>query len=259
MKYNKTYKILFLLLLTMLIRSYKSVAKSEIQVEEIMKIPKVEVGDFFTQANLFFDTYIKNGLVDYESIRKNPTLLNTILKQASTFKVLKSESKKYQAFYINSYNLYVIKGLIDNHPITSPLSKKGFFDEIKYLIGGKEVTLNHIEHELLRKQFNDPRFHFVLVCGALGCPPLINKAYLPSTLESQLQKQTVLALNGDYFIKVNTKKKKVEGSEILKWYKEDFTMNGTTEIDFINRYRKVKIPANFKLVYFPYVWLINKQ
>ena len=58
---------------------------------------------------------------------------------------------------------------------------------------------------------------------------------------------------------MNAKKKRVQGSEILKWYKEDFTMNGTSEIDFINKYRDDKIPNNYKLSYFPYDWKLNKQ
>ena len=97
-----------------------------------------------------------------------------------------------------------------------------------------------------------------MVCGAIGCPPLINKAYFPNILEAQLETQTKIALNGS-FLKVNIKKKSVEGSEILKWYKEDFTMDGKTEIDFINKYRTEIIPKNFKLTYFTYNWNLNKQ
>ncbi len=97
-----------------------------------------------------------------------------------------------------------------------------------------------------------------MVCGAICCPPLINKAYFPNILEAQLETQTKIALNGS-FLKVNIKKKPVEGSEILKWYKEDFTMNGETEIDFINKYRTDQILNDFKLSYFSYNWNLNKQ
>ena len=110
----------------------------------------------------------------------------------------------------------------------------------------------------MRAQFSDVRFHFVLVCGAVGCPPLINKAYLPNTLEKQLETQTKTALNGS-FLKVNTKKKRVEASQIMEWYKEDFTMNGTSEIDFINKYRTEKLDQKYKLSYFAYNWTLNKQ
>ncbi len=213
---------------------------------------------FFTKADAFFKANVSNGKVNYAGIHKNQDKLNELLSLANTVKVSKSDTKNYQAFWINAYNVSVIKGIIDNYPIKSPLDKAGFFDKTTHKLGGKSITLNDIEHKLLRAQFKDARFHFVLVCGAIGCPPLINKAYLPSSLEAQLEKQTKIALNGT-FLKVNAKKKRVEGSEILKWYKEDFTMNGTSEIDFINKYRTEKIPSNFKLSYFTYNWNLNKQ
>ncbi|WP_299885266.1 DUF547 domain-containing protein [uncultured Lacinutrix sp.] len=214
---------------------------------------------FFKQSDAFFKTNVANGKVAYANIKKDTKALEDVLKIAEGIKVSKSDANNYQAFWINAYNLSVIKGIIDHYPTKSPLNHKGFFDGTKHSLGGKKITLNDIEHKLLRAQFKDARFHFVLVCGAIGCPPLINKAYLPSTLDAQLEKQTKLALNGNYFIKVNTKKKRIQGSEILKWYKEDFTMNGTTEIDFINKYRTEKVPAKSKLSYFPYNWNVNKQ
>lgn len=216
-----------------------------------------DVNTFFSKADTFFKSYVSDGKVAYSEIHSNQDGLNELLMLAKNVSVSKSDANNYQAFWINIYNLSVIKGIINNYPIKSPLDKAGFFDKIKYGVGGKNITLNDIEHKLLRGQFNDARFHFVLVCGALGCPPLINKAYLPNTLDAQLEKQTELAINGG-FIKVNVKKKRVQGSEILKWYKEDFVQNGS-EIDFINTYRTEKIPSNYKLSYFPYNWNINKQ
>ena len=214
---------------------------------------------FFKQADAFLKANVLNGKVAYDAIKKDTSTLDEVLKTAEGITVSKSDAKNYQAFWINAYNLSVIKGLIDNYPTNSPLDDKGFFDKTKHSLAGKSIVLNDIEHKLLRAQFKDPRFHFVLVCGAVGCPPLIGKAYLPSTLEAQLQKQARLAFNGEYFIKVNAKKKRVEGSKILEWYKEDFTMNGTTEIEYINTFRTEKIPTDYKLSYFDYNWKINKQ
>ncbi len=213
---------------------------------------------FFNKADTFFKEHVSNGKVAYSKINSNKEAFNDILKLAETISVSKNDAKNYQAFWINAYNLSVIKGIIDNYPTKSPLDHAGFFDKTTYNLGGKKITLNDIEHKLLRAQFNDARFHFVLVCGALGCPPLINKAYLPSTLDAQMDTQTKQALNGS-FLKVNTKKKRVQASQIMEWYKKDFTMKGKTEIDFINTYRTEKIPNNFKLSYFPYDWSVNKQ
>ena len=214
---------------------------------------------FIEKADNFFKENVSNGKVAYSNIKSNTAPLEEALKLAEGISVSKDDADNYQAFWINAYNLSVIKGIIDHYPTKSPLDHAGFFDKTKHSLGGKKITLNDIEHKLLRAQFNDARFHFVLVCGAIGCPPLINKAYKPSTLEAQLQKQAELALNGNYFIKVNAKKKRVEGSEILKWYKGDFTMNGMSEIEYINKFRTEKIPNNYKLSYFTYNWNVNKQ
>ncbi|WP_452229716.1 DUF547 domain-containing protein [Lacinutrix sp. MEBiC02404] len=214
---------------------------------------------FFTQADAFFKVNVVDGKVAYDAIKKDTKSLDAVLKIAEGITVSKTDATNYQAFWINAYNLSVIKGLVDNYPTKSPLEDSGFFDKTIYHLAGKKVTLNTIENKLLRAEFKDPRFHFVLVCGAVGCPPLISKAYLPKTLEAQLQKQTQFALNGDYFIKVNAKKKSVSGSKILEWYKEDFIANGQTEIEYINTIRTEKIPTDYKLTYFEYDWKINKQ
>ncbi|MEC3906811.1 DUF547 domain-containing protein [Tamlana sp. 2201CG12-4] len=217
-----------------------------------------DIDAFFSKTDAFFQEHVSDGKVAYSKIHNNQEKLNAILKLAKNISISKADSNAYQAFWINAYNLSVIKGIIDHYPTNSPLDNAGFFDKTTYSLAGKNITLNDIEHKLLRAQFNDARFHFVLVCGALGCPPLISKAYLPNTLNAQMDTQTKLALNGA-FLRVNTKKKRVEASQIMEWYKGDFTMKGKTEIDFINTYREEKIPDNFKLRYFPYDWKVNKQ
>ena len=217
-----------------------------------------DINSFFSKADAFFSTTVSNGKVAYSNINDDKTALDEVLKLAETITISKEDSGNYQAFWINVYNLSVIKGIIDNYPTKSPLDNAGFFDETKHNVGGKNITLNDIEHKLLRAQFKDARFHFVLVCGAIGCPPLISKAYLPNTLEIQLEKQTKIAINGA-FLKVDTKKKRVQASKIMEWYKEDFTINGKSEIDFINTYRTEKLEGKYKLNYFPYNWNLNKQ
>lgn len=212
---------------------------------------------FFNDTNAFLKEYVTNGRVNYKAIKKNPAQLEQILAATNSITVDKSDAATYQAYWINIYNLSVIKGIISKYPVKSPLDIKGFFDKTKHSVGGKKITLNDIEHKLLRGQFNDARFHFVLVCAGLGCPPIISEAYLPTTLDSQLDKQTRIALNSDDFIKVNSRKKRVQLSEIMKWYKEDFTQNGN-EIDFINQYREEKIAKKSKISYYPYNWNLNK-
>ncbi|WBU90189.1 DUF547 domain-containing protein [Cellulophaga omnivescoria] len=217
-----------------------------------------DANTFFTKANAFFNTNVKNGKVAYKSIKESPKDLNDLVAQMKTIKVYKSDVATYQAFWINAYNISVIKNVVENYPLKSPLDKAGFFDKIKHNVAGKELTLNDMEHEMLRAVFpKEARFHFVLVCAGLGCPPIINMAYIPNTLNNQLQKQTEIAINNPSFIMVN--KNKVKLSQIFEWYKGDFTQDGKSLIDFVNIYRKEKINAKAKVSFYPYDWTLNKQ
>ncbi|GMN06995.1 hypothetical protein MTsPCn5_23840 [Croceitalea sp. MTPC5] len=212
---------------------------------------------FFTDADTFFKTYVKNGKVDYQAIKADRTALDELIQTAQGISVSVDDQKTYQAFWINTYNLSVIKGIVDNYPIKSPLDKAGFFDKTKYDVGGKSITLNDIENKLLRAKFpKEARFHFVLVCAGLGCPPIINSAYLPNTLEAQLQKQTELSLNNPNFIRV--KGNKVQLSQLFEWYKGDFTQGGKSQVDFVNQYRKEKIDDGAKVGYYSYNWSLNE-
>ena len=210
---------------------------------------------FIAEANSFFKANVRNGLVDYKAIKNNPEKLNKLIALGKEVRVTTSSPKTYQAFWINAYNVNVINGIVANYPTKSPLDIKGFFDKTTRDVGGKNITLNDIENKLLRAKFpKEARFHFALVCAGLGCPPIINEAYTPGSLEKQLQRQTVLALNNPKFVRV--KGSKVQLSQIFEWYKGDFTQEGN-EIEYINKYRKEALPAKSKVSYYPYDWTLN--
>ena len=213
---------------------------------------------FFSSTDAFFSEYVSEGRVNYKKLKSNTSELDALLEMTNTISVSTSEAKQFQALWINIYNLNVIKGIVSHYPTKSPLDIAGFFDKTKYSVGGKKITLNDIEHKLLRANFKDPRFHFVLVCAGLGCPPIITEAYTPDKLENQLSRQTKLAINDSNFIRVDKKKKKVEISEIFKWYTEDFTTNGKSLLDYINQYRTTKISDKFKVSYYVYNWNLNE-
>lgn len=216
-----------------------------------------DLNSYFTSTDSFLKEHVKNGGVNYKAIKNNPDALASLLDNAKAISVTTSDAKNYQAFWINTYNLLVINGIVNNYPLKSPLDVAGFFDKKKHEVGGENITLNDIENKLLRANFSkDPRFHFVLVCAGLGCPPIIANAYKPSTLNSQLNTQTKKALNDDNFIRVN--KNKVKVSQIFEWYTGDFEQNGSDLVDFINTYRTEKLPDNSKVSYYPYDWTLNE-
>lgn len=212
--------------------------------------------EFLAKMDVFLKEYIKDGLVDYKAIQDKPENLDALVEIARQLSVSKDKADEYQAFWINGYNLMVIKGIVDKYPVTSPMDIGGFFDKEKRHIGGKQITLNDIENGLLRGNFpEEPRFHFVLVCGALGCPPIIAEAYMPATLDRQLDEQTKKAMDDPNFIRVN--KKKVKVSQIFEWYKKDFTQKGRSLAEYINTCRTEKLPEGAKVSYYEYDWTLN--
>ncbi len=211
---------------------------------------------FFQQADKILKQYVQDGNVDYKGIGKDAdfkALINTIA--ISYYHKLDEKTK--QAYLINAYNLLVINAVVKNGIRRSVQEKSSFFDAKKNVLNGTKVSLNFIEKTLLLKKYNDPRFHFVLVCGALDCPPITNFAYMPATLENQLETQTRAAMNDPQFIRVNKTAKRLSLSQIFSWYSSDFGASKKEVLDFINSYRTEAVPTNYASDYYDYDWGLN--
>lgn len=213
------------------------------------------VDSIIIKSDTFFKNYVNSGLVDYALVKENLSELNQLITEYDNSNSFSSNEKK--ALLINLYNLSAIKLLAENYPVSSPQAIAGFYDKkiIKY--NNSSLSLNDLENNILRKEFKDPCLHFVLVCGALGCPPITNFAYTPIKLEEQLNEQVKISLDNSEFIKVNANDKTVLLSEIFKWYEEDFLREHKSVINFINKYRTQIIDENYSTDYYPYDWKIN--
>jgi len=197
--------------------------------------------------------------VDYQSIKKNPEELDGLIRKMEKMNLYGQKKNTKICFWINAYNLTVIKSIVSNYPIESPKDVKGFFELTQHRITGKLLTINNIENLMLRNQYKDPRFHFVLVCGALGCPKLASFAYVPEKLEEQLDQQTRLSLNDHLFIRVKKEERAVYISEIFKWYRDDFVATGKNYKDYLNYYRLEQIPTSYAMNYYLYDWRLNEK
>lgn len=209
---------------------------------------------FFNDTHSFLQKNVKNGRVNYANLKSN-TQLKSLIKVIENANLTSADDATKQAFYINAYNLLVINNAAQKYPLQSVQDIAGFFDRKKNTVGGKKLTLNKLEKDYLLKPYKDARFHFVLVCGALGCPPITDFAYTPNNLEQQLEMQTKLALNDANFIKVNGNK--VELSQIFNWYTDDFGGNKKSVLNFINKYRTTTISNSTKVSYYKYDWNLN--
>ena len=151
---------------------------------------------------------------------------------------------------------YPVKSIKDIGPKTQIPFVNTTWD-IKFIRYGKDsVDLNFIEHGMLRKNYNDPRIHFALVCASTSCPILLNEAYNAEKLDDQLNKQAKVFLADKSRNDISSESPKL--SKLFDWYAMDFKTKKTTVIDFINKYSSIKIDKNAKVTYLNYSWDLNE-
>ncbi|UTW61126.1 DUF547 domain-containing protein [bacterium SCSIO 12741] len=209
------------------------------------------------EMDSFFKQSVTNGRVDYDQLHNHPEQLKALVKKLEPASQLPQDSTDQKAFWINAYNVLVIYEVIQNYPLSSVKDVQGFFERKNYVVAGNKLSLNDIENKILRKQWKDSRIHFVLVCGAIGCPPIIPEAYRSSQLDDQLTRQTQAALNDPKFIQVKDGEETVLFSSIFKWYKSDFLNESDGLISYLNTYRETAVPGHYKEEYYEYDWSLN--
>ena len=101
-----------------------------------------------------------------------------------------------------------------------------FFDVKEHILAGRTMSLNHIEHELIRKLFEEPRIHVALVCAARSCPAIRAEAYTGPRLDAQLADQSYLFVNDRRYVAVDAATGELLLSPILNWYGKDWKGEG---------------------------------
>lgn len=212
---------------------------------------------FYTSLTQLLQRHVRQGRVNYTSLRQDKEALRQLVKQVNTYDLSGATAAEKKAFYLNAYNLLVLHQVVGHYPLKSVMDVDGFFDRQTFLVAGEKLTLNELEKQKLLKPYQDARVHFALVCAAASCPPLLSKAYTPEEVEQQLQEQTESTLRSSQFIKVQPGQKRVLVSEIFKWYKDDFLREAPSILAYINRYRSAPLPSSYSLAYYPYNWQLN--
>lgn len=226
----------------------------------------------------------QQGRVDYSSLKADPVALEQFLASAADLPRTQFDTwtaSRRLAFLINLYNAATLKLIVDHYPVKSIKDIGGFFrgpwDQTFIKFFGSTVTLNHLEHDILRKQYQEPRIHMALVCAAKGCPPLRNEAYTAEKLDKQLEDQSFRYLAGAAGLRIDRSKNVVYVSSIFKWYGGDFREVYAPEHGFDGLNPTERAVANFcsrhlsaedadflekggyDIRYLDYDWSLNRQ
>lgn len=205
----------------------------------------------------------KNGMVDYQGFLKDKKQLQVYLDKLSANRPTSKWSKNEKmAFWINAYNAFTVKLILDNYPIKSIKDiKRGipFVNsvwDIAFIPMGKEkIDLNYIEHTILRKEFKDPRIHAAINCASFSCPLLRNEAYYASRLDEQLNDAMRKFVNDSQRNQLD--KSNIKISKIFSWFAGDFKLNGSSVVDYLNKYAKKRVQSNAKIDFLEYQWELN--
>lgn len=204
----------------------------------------------------------QNGLVNYNGFLADERDLNEYLDLLSDNPPNKNwEISEALAYWINAYNAFTIKLILDYYPVESIKTIGGKITmvnspwDIKFFkIGEMDFDLNTIEHEILRKKFDEPRIHFAINCASISCPDLRIEAYVGVEIDSQLKEQT------QSFLRNKSKNQLAENtlklSKIFDWFKSDFTKNRTL-VEFLNQYSEIKISTEASIEFVDYDWGLN--
>lgn len=184
-----------------------------------------------------------------------------------------TESQKL-AFLINLYNALTVKLVVDHYPTKSikNLGSRSFANPTAspwktkfFKLFGEDRHLDAIEHEMIRKWFNEPRIHFAVVCASVGCPALRNEAFVSEKLELQLSEAALVFLSDRSRNRIDVEAKKLEISAIFKWYGGDFVKKyGSLESFLAEGLTKdVKVQKSirakeFSVSYLDYDWSLNE-
>ncbi|MEN8799012.1 MAG: DUF547 domain-containing protein [Flavobacteriaceae bacterium] len=196
-----------------------------------------------------------SGNVNYSGFKEDDAQLLEYLSALAHGAPGENAAKEEKlVYYINLYNAATVKLILDNYPVRSIKDIKNPWDKKWIKVGDKLTSLGAIEHKILRK-LDEPRIHFAINCASYSCPKLQNRAFSLEKLETQLNKASIEFVNDRSKNQIG--ETAAEISQIFKWYKSDFTTNGSL-VGFINQYSHVPITAGVKVRYINYDWRLNE-
>lgn len=208
--------------------------------------------------------YVKDGLVDYRGIKSDPDDLSAYIE--STEKVTLEEFERWTegkrlAFLINLYNARTLDLVAGHYPVKSirdiGSGGMGPWDEPVVRLFGENISLNALEHGMIRKNYKEPRIHFALVCAAIGCPPLLDEPYAGERLDEQLEAQARKFLADTGKNSVDRENKIIRLSPIFEWYAEDFEAGAGSVPGFLKKYYGSLPLEEYNIVYTEYDWSLN--
>ena len=207
--------------------------------------------------------HVKHGIVDYPGLQKDTRLTNYLTRLDRVDPTGFVSRNEKLAFWINAYNAFAIKGILNRYSPTSHVGRYRYFIGQQFRVGGETINLYDLERQVLIAQFHEPLIHFAIVCASTSCPPLQPWAYDPGQLDRQLDLVAREFINDESRNRFDRRGKIASLSMIFKWFEKDFSMVAGSVLDYVARYvedpnlAKELMESGYRVEYLDYDWTLN--
>lgn len=229
-----------------------------------------EEADFHARWDALLSTYVVESAdgvnrFDYGGLKDNTEDAASLAAYIESYADADFDSlTKDQQFaaYANAYNALTIQHMIERYPVKSIRTGYivGPWKRVKMVIDGRELSLDAIEHDILREDWDEPRVHYAVNCASIGCPNLQDRAWRAETLDEDLTSAAIEYVNHPRGVSVRARGG-LQVSTIYKWFRDDFGGNEQGVIDHLLQYAEPElaeqIRANADIKKHDYDWALN--
>lgn len=226
-----------------------------------------------TEWNRFLEHYLQQGVdginrVRYSSVSTaDRQQLRHYIAALEEIPIRRYSPDEQLAYWINLYNAVTVEVVLQHYPVTSIRDidiSPGFFADGPWgkkllTIEEQALSLNDIEHRILRPLWQDPRLHYALNCASIGCPNLSNNAYHSGTIDSRLDQAAIAYINDPRGASI--KDGKLTVSSLYNWYRDDFGTSDGAVIDHLQHYASPELQdalsGTDRIAGYEYDWSLN--
>lgn len=235
--------------------------------EELSGIQRADASVDHSAFDALLSAYVRQGRVDYAGLKNKAQDLEAYLDTLADVEIGGLRRDERLALYINAYNAATLMLILEHYPgIKSirdiPEAKR--WQDPRWVIAGRQLSLDDIEHQVLRKRFGEPRIHFAIVCASIGCPPLRAEAFVADKIEKQLDDQARQFNRNQQYVRWAADTNTLYISTIYDWFAEDFEKAGGNVLQFIVHYAEPDVARQVQslhskpnIQYLDYDWSLN--
>jgi hypothetical protein len=180
--------------------------------------------------------HVKDGAVNYPGAASDARF-SAYLEQLDRVDPDALPDRRHRlAFWINAYNAFAIKGILDGYSPLTLIGQWRYFIGKQYRVGGESINLYDLERKVLISEFRDPRIHFAIVCASRSCPKLRSQAFMADRLDAQLEENARAFVNDPTRNRFDREQHTAYLSKIFEWFEPDFRAHGESLLNYVRRY-----------------------